>query len=116
VDSYEVLRVRGETFDAVIELPAKPGAIEVRVAPEFEAAKYRVQLAAEVDGERQPLAALAGLAAGSDGSLLMYVGSNALRPGAYRLSIERDPADAAGPSSTFRLSALSSVPPSRTPF
>lgn len=103
VDSYEILRVRGDSYDAVLELPATPGVIEVRVAPELDAKSYRVQLTRAADNEL--IARLDQLVTASDGSLLMYLSTSALAPGPYRLEIAAA-SGAAEPPVPFRLNVL----------
>jgi hypothetical protein len=86
-ETYSLLRLRSAArADAVLELPAEPRAIALRVLPERASAdgRYRVELAREG-------AADAGLAAdlraADDGFVDVYVDSRALAPGRYRLAV-----------------------------
>jgi hypothetical protein len=90
-----VMRLRSATaVDAVLELPAAPSALELRVLPEespeapVAATRYAVTLA-EVDAEgalREPAVA-DGVRVDGDGFVAVFVDSRTLRPARYRLRL-----------------------------
>jgi hypothetical protein len=86
--SYALLRTRSSTYDAVIELPADPRAIELRVRPEIAAPVYSVALSQiRPDGTVTQIGSVNELAAQSDGFVRLYVDSSRLAYGPYLLVI-----------------------------
>jgi len=105
--SYTILRTRGRSVDAAIELPASPAAIELRILPEFESppARYRIVLSrANDDGSVAVVGEADGLVAAKDGFVTTFVDSRRLQPGAYELVLlsDRD-SDTLDASSTFTI-------------
>lgn len=87
-----ILRTLGSAIDADIALPPAGQAIELRVLPEFTAARYRVRLyRMSADDSLQSIAELGGLALSPDSFVTIFVDGARLRPGQYRLAIVGDP-------------------------
>jgi hypothetical protein len=105
--AYAILRTRGNSYDAEIELPAHSQAIELRVLPEVAAhpARYRATLARIADDDSlREMGTVGGLIPGQDGFVSLYVDSSKLMRGRYRLSLSGDAAsDAVDAVSTFKL-------------
>jgi hypothetical protein len=106
-NSYAILRTRGISYDAEIELPATPQAIELRVLPEVDAhpAKYRVAMARIADDDSlSSVGTLNDLTPAEDGFVTLYFDSSKLSRGRYQLTIGGDTdTDAAAQLSTFRI-------------
>lgn len=106
--TYSLLRLRSSApSDALLEVPAEPRAIELRVLPEgaAEDGRYRVRLIAVDDaGNAGPESVVDAVGADPDGFVTIYVDSRDLRAGQYRLQVA--PAGAANDATTseFRLS------------
>jgi hypothetical protein len=95
--SYQIQRTRSDV-DAIVSLPPRPQAIELRIRPVFAppAASYQIELLSIAEGSeiRTPVAAIDELGPGADGLVTIYVSSARLRPGSYELRV----ADAANSS------------------
>jgi hypothetical protein len=104
-DTVSLLRLRtAARADAVLDLPAEPRAIALRVLPEQPSAsgRYRIELA-RVDARDAGVAV--DLRAGDDGFVDVYVDSRALSPGRYRLAIA--PEESVATASLFVLDVRS---------
>jgi hypothetical protein len=91
--TYAVLRTRMTNDDAVIELPASPEAIAIRVLPETPAQppRYRVSLAlVRADGTLEPVATIGRLQPAADGFVTVFADASALIPGHYQLAVSAD--------------------------
>lgn len=107
--SYSLLRTRGTDYDAIVELPAQPLAIELRVRPESAAGSYRATLSRiQPDGSIQQVAAVADLHMESDRFVRLYVDSTRLEPGSYLLVLSTSQAVPGVSASAFRLKVLPS--------
>lgn len=88
--SHSLLRMRSARADAVIPLPATPGAIELRVlsAEAQPQASYRLRLRRLV-AEGSPAGSVSEriIDAAPDGWVTLYLDSRALAPGRYELDI-----------------------------
>jgi hypothetical protein len=105
--SYDILRMRGASDDAQIELPPSPQAIALRVWPEAESATYALTLLRiSDDGSLQQLASLAPLAAGADGLVIAYLNSGGLSKGRYQLVLRDANTNAASAESRFTLTLI----------
>lgn len=94
VGRHAVLRTRVDGYDAIIERPQSPGALELRVLPDLSASRsgeegrYRVDLArVRDDASVEPVATVAGLRSQEDGFVTLFASSSRLTPGKYRLTI-----------------------------
>lgn len=86
-----ILRTRGSSVDAEIPLPPAGQAIELRVLPEFTAARYRVRLfRMSADDSLQSIAELGGLVLSPDSFVTIFVDGARLQRGQYRLTIVGD--------------------------
>jgi hypothetical protein len=106
-DSYAILRTRSISYDAEIDLPATPQAIELRVLPEVEAQppRYRIAIArVGDDASLTPIGDLVKLAPAEDGFVPVFLDSSRLSPGRYQLTISGDAGtSAAADVSLFRI-------------
>jgi hypothetical protein len=104
------VRTRGNSYDAQIDLPDYPQAIELRVLPDIAAhpARYRATLARIADDDSSSeVGAVAGLIPDQDGFVLLYCDSSKLTRGRYRLSLGGDAGtDAVDSLSTFKLRVI----------
>jgi hypothetical protein len=106
--SYALLRTRSSTYDAVVELPSEPRAIELRVRPEAPAPVYAVALSRmQADGSGIQMGNVAELKAEADGFVRLYVDSSRLEAGPYLLVITPADDGAAASPSSFRLKVVS---------
>lgn len=107
--SYALVPVRSSMdYDAFVELPPAPQAIELRVQPDIQASLYRATLSRiQSDGSVVRIAALGDLRMEADRFVRLYVDSSRLEPGPYLLVLSAPP-DNAGESATssFRLKVL----------
>jgi hypothetical protein len=111
--SYALLRTRSSAYDAVIELPPQPKAIELRVRPETSAPAYSVALSRlNADGSVLQIGAASELPVQSDGFVLLYVDSSRLESGPYLLVMTPAGDRTAASSSAFRVKV---VTPERQP-
>lgn len=105
--THALLRTRADTYDAVIELPSSPQAIELRVFPETAARPdgYRMTLSRIGDDDAaRPLATLSDLKSAADGFVTAFVDSSVLEAGRYEVTIVAETGDAASAAaSTFIL-------------
>ena len=86
--SFALLRTRSSAYDAVIQLPPEPRAIELRVRPETTAATYSVALSRiHPDGSVLQIGTVSELATQPDGFVKLYVDSSHLESGPYLLVI-----------------------------
>jgi len=105
--SYALLRTRSSAYDAVIELPADPRAIELRVRPEVPAPVYSVALSQiRSDGSVMQIGAVSELQAQADGFVRLYVDSSRLEAGPYLLVITPAQDRAASSTSAFRVKVI----------
>jgi len=111
--TYVILRTRGESYDAEIELQPDSRAIELRVLPEFAAhpPRYRATVARVADDDSlREVGTVSGLLPGADGFVSLYLDSSKLVRGRYRLDLRGDVGtDAADAVSTFKIKL---IPPS----
>lgn len=90
--THAILRTLGSAIDAEIPLPPAGQAIELRLLPEFTAARYRVRLfRMSADDSLQSIAELGGLELSPDSFVTIFIDGARLRPGQYRLAIIGDP-------------------------
>jgi hypothetical protein len=107
--SYALLRTRSSTYDAVIELPADPRAIELRVRPEAPAPVYSVALSrVHPDASVAQIGNVSELKAEADGFVRLYVDSSRLEAGSYLLVITPAQDRAATSTSAFRVRVIRS--------
>jgi hypothetical protein len=86
--TYALVRTRSSAYDAVIELPREPRAIELRVRPEAPAPVYNVALSRIApDGSVAQIGTVTELTAEADGFVRLYVDSSRLESGPYLLVI-----------------------------
>jgi hypothetical protein len=105
--SYALLRTRSSAYDAEIELPAEPRAIELRVRPEAVAAVHSVALSQiRPDGSAVQIGSVSELQAQPDGFVRLYVDSSRLEPGPYLLVITPAQDRAATSTSAFRVKVV----------
>ena len=108
--TYAILRTRGTDYDALVELPATPQAIELRVLPENSAhpARYRVSLARVADDDSlSTVGSVAGLAPDGNGFVSVYFDSSKLTRGRYQLTVRGDVGtDAADAVSLFKIKLI----------
>ena len=113
--TYAILRTRGNTYDAFVELPANPQAIELRVLPENAAhpPRYRVSLARFADDDSlTTVGSVAGLIPNASGFVSVYFDSSKLMRGRYQLTISGDVGtDVPDGMSIFRIKL---IPPAGT--
>jgi hypothetical protein len=91
--TYMILRARGSSYDAEIELPDRPQSIELCVLPEVEAQppRYRIMLASIADDESlHEIGTLTGLAPAADGFVRVFLNSSRLAAGRYQLVLAGD--------------------------
>jgi hypothetical protein len=106
--SYALLRTRSSAFDAVIELPSEPRAIELRVRPEVPAPAYAIALSQiRADGSVAPVGDVSDLQAEIDGFVRLYVDSSRLEAGPYLLVVTPAGDDTAASTSAFRVKVVS---------
>jgi len=114
-----ILRKRGILYDAEIELPTSPQAIELRVLPEVEArpSRYRVALVRIADDDSlTPIGSVAGLSPHDDGFVVVYFDSSKLTRGRYQLTVGGDvDTDAANEVSRFSIKLTPASDSSSTP-
>jgi hypothetical protein len=105
--SYALLRTRSSTYDAVIELPPDPRAIELRVRPDTPAPVYTVALSRiHPDGSTLQIGNVNELQAQSDGFVRLYVDSSRLESGPYLLVITPAEDRAAASTTAFRVKVV----------
>jgi hypothetical protein len=108
--TYAILRTRGNGYDALVELPATPQGIELRLLPENSAhpARYRVSLARVADDDSlTTVGSVAGLTPSANGFVCVYFDSSKLTRGRYQLTIRGDVGtDAPDAVSLFRIKLI----------
>lgn len=103
--TYPILRTRGGSYDADVELPKTAQAIGLRVLPEVAAMppRYRISISAIADDDSlHEAAAVGNLIPDSDGFVPVYFDSARMRPGRYQLVLSGD----AGTSAAHESSAF----------
>ena len=107
---HALLRTRSSTSDAVIELPAQPHAIELRVRPDAQAPLYSVALSRiHADGSVTPIGTVTELSAQADGFVQLFVDSSRLEPGPHLLVIAPAQDRSAAAASSFRVKVIGSA-------
>jgi len=102
--SYALLRTRSSAYDAVMELPPQPRAIELRVRPETPASAYGVALSRiQPDASVTQIGNVRGLKTESDGFVRLYVDSSRLEAGPYLLVITPVEDRTAASTTAFRI-------------
>lgn len=104
LQSIDLLPVRSTLYDAVIELPKKPAALELHVLPEGvpKSSQYQISLLQiSSDGKRVQLGAIDGLQPDADDFLTVYVDSARLVPGQYELRVAGAKSSSSGQSGSF---------------
>jgi hypothetical protein len=102
--SYALLRTRSSAYDAVIELPPEPRAIELRVRPEVPAPAYSVALSrVHPDASVAQVGNVSELQAEADGFVRLYVDSSRLESGVYLVVITPARDRTAAATSAFRV-------------
>lgn len=106
--TYALLRTRASSYDAIVELPVEPRAIELRVRPETVASLYSVALSRiNADGSVTQLAMVTELKTETDGFVRLYVDSSRLEPGPYLLVLSPARNEAESSASAFRVKVVS---------
>lgn len=106
-DSYALLRTRSSAYEAVLQLPREPRAIELRVRPEATAAFYSVALSRiQPDGSPKQIGNVSQLSAEGTGFVRLYVDSSRLESGQYLLVITPARQRAAAFASAFRVKVI----------
>ena len=102
--SYALLRTRSSAYDALIELPPEPRAIELRVRPEVPAPAYSVALSrVHPDASVAQVGNVSELQAEADGFVRLYVDSSRLESGVYLVVITPARDRTAAATSAFRV-------------
>ena len=102
--TYALLRTRSSAYDAVIELPGEPRAIELRVRPETPAPAYSVALSRiHPDASVVQIGNVSELKAEADGFVRLYVDSSRLESGPYLVVITPAQDRTAASTSAFRV-------------
>jgi hypothetical protein len=109
--THSIERVRGVMYDATIDLPPLPAAIELRVRPEYaaEPPRYHVSLLLVGDNDAaREVAQLGGFEPNADGVVPVFLNSQMLKRGRYQLVLSGDKnTTAANDSSTFLIQLTS---------
>jgi hypothetical protein len=106
-DSYALLRTRASAYEAVIQLPREPRAIELRVRPEAPAALYSVALSRiQPDGSVMQIDNVSQLSAEAAGIVRLYVDSSRLDAGPYLLVITPAEHRIAASTTAFRVKVV----------
>jgi hypothetical protein len=105
--SYALLRTRSSTYDALVELPPEPRAIELRVRPEVPAPAYGVALSRiQPDGSVTQIGNVGELQTEQDGFVRLYVDSSRLEAGPYLLVITPAEDRTAASTTAFRIKVV----------
>jgi hypothetical protein len=105
--SYALLRTRSSAYDASVELPSEPRAIELRVLPEVPAPAYSVALSQiQADGSVRQVGDVNELTAEADGFVRLYVDSSRLEVGPYLLVITPAEDRTAAAATAFRIKVV----------
>jgi hypothetical protein len=103
--SYALLRSRSSAYDAVIELPAEPRAIELLVRPEVPATVHSVALSRlRPDGSVVQIGNVSELVAQPDGFVRLYVDSSRLQSGPHLVVLT--PLQDRAAASVFRVNVI----------
>ena len=108
VDRRYVMRMRSGNYDAQIEIPASPQAVELRVLPEASDPEARYSIEVSRIDETQPprsIGTVDHLVPDSDGYVALYIDASQLTPGLYELRLDTTPGSR-GSVSVFLLHAL----------
>ncbi|HXS87932.1 MAG TPA: hypothetical protein VN705_01200 [Steroidobacteraceae bacterium] len=104
--TYALLRSRSAAYDAVIELPPDPRAIELLVRPEVPAPVHSVALSRlRPDGSVVQIGNVSELVAQPDGFVRLYVDSSRLQSGPH-LVVITPLQDRAAAASVFRVNVI----------
>jgi hypothetical protein len=111
-----VFRKRQDSVDAVIQLPATPQAIPIRVFPQVAAGaeRYRVSLARVREDRSLGEATTVGqLRADADGFVTVFADASRLVPGSYRLAVsaEGDETQDLTKAESFLIDVIPAPPP-----
>lgn len=105
--SYALLRTRSSSYDAEIQLPPDPHAIELRVRPETPALVYSVALSRiHPDASVVQIGTVSELKAEADGFVRLYVDSSRLEAGPYLLVITPAEDRTAASTTAFRIKVV----------
>lgn len=105
--TYVLMRTRATEHDAVLELPAAPQALELRVLPESTAPVYDAVLSRVLSGGAvAQTTTVNDLRPGQDGFVRLYVDSSRIEPGVWLLTIAPRVQTGEVSTSTFRLKVL----------
>ncbi len=91
--THAILRTRGISYDAEIDLPRSAQTIELRVLPEYEAQppRYRITLSSIADDDSlQQLVKVGGLAPDEDGFVPVFLNAAKLEHGRYQVMLSGD--------------------------
>ncbi|MGH8176850.1 MAG: hypothetical protein ACREV5_11370 [Steroidobacter sp.] len=91
--THAILRTRGISYDAEIDLPQSAQTIELRVLPEYEAQppRYRIVLSSIADDDSlQQLAEVDGLAPDEDGFVPVFLNGAKVERGRYQVMLSGD--------------------------
>jgi len=103
--TYALVKTRSTDYDASVELPSSPQALELRVRLDATATSYRATLSRiHPDGAVRQVAEADALQPGADRFVQLFVDSSQLQPGPYLLVLS--PTDGNGAefsASAFRL-------------
>jgi hypothetical protein len=110
-----LFRTRAESYDAVVELPHRRGAIKLRVLPATanETGRYQAALSRITDNDTsEQIVSIRDLEpSAEDGFVDLYADSALLAPGRYRLVLTRQSEAAAAPESdTFVIKFTAGAP------
>jgi hypothetical protein len=105
--SYALLRTRSSSYDALVQLPPEPRAIELRVRPEVPAPAYGVALSRiQPDGSVAQIGNVGELKTEQDGFVRLYVDSSRLEAGPYLLVITPAEDRTAASTTAFRIKVV----------
>jgi hypothetical protein len=106
--THVLMRTRSAAYDAEVELPVEPRALELRVRPETVAPAYRAALSRiHANGSVVQVAMVDELKAEADGFVALYVDSSQLEPGPYLLVLSgTQDQTSENSTSAFRLKVL----------
>lgn len=91
-ETYQLLRTRSTTADAVVLLPATAQAIELEILPETEAAaaSYQVALSRIEGSEEKRIAQVERLSPNESGFVEVFLDSRGVQPGRYVVELTTD--------------------------
>jgi hypothetical protein len=113
--THKLIRTRGTSYDAEIELPASAHTIALRVEPQVDAQppRYRITLSAIADDDSlQEVGTVSALQPEApDGYIPVYLNSARLAPGRYQLLISGDAGTSAeNDASPFLIRVIDDAP------